>query len=37
IFKAVITVFLTNGLTEAVIAAIVTSLVAPPLYKLSKN
>lgn len=37
IFKAVITVFLTNGITEAVIAAIVTSLVAPPLYKLSKK
>ncbi|BDH61858.1 membrane protein [Lysinibacillus sp. PLM2] len=37
IFKAVMTVFLTNGITEAVIAAIVTSLVAPPLYKLSKN
>lgn len=37
IFKAVMTVFLTNGITEAVIAAIVTSLVAPPLYKLSKK
>ncbi|KGR84248.1 membrane protein [Ureibacillus massiliensis 4400831 = CIP 108448 = CCUG 49529] len=37
IFKAVMTVFLTNGITEAIIAAIVTSLVAPPLYKLSKK
>nr|WP_106779225.1 ECF transporter S component [Lysinibacillus timonensis] len=37
IFKAVITVFFTNGLLEAIIAAIVTSLVAPPLYKLSKK
>lgn len=37
LFKAVITVFFTNGLIEASLAAFVTSLVAPPLFKLSKN
>ena len=37
IFKAVITVFFTNGLIEAILAAFVTSIVALPLFKLSKN
>jgi uncharacterized membrane protein len=37
IFKAVITVFFTNGLIEAILAAFVTSIVALPLFKLSRN
>lgn len=34
IFKAVLTVFFTNGLVEAGLAAFVTAMVAPPLLKL---
>ena len=37
IFKAVITVFFTNGLIEAILAAFVTSIVALPLFKLSNS
>lgn len=36
IFKAVLTVFFTNGLVEAVLAAFITAAIAPPLFKLSK-
>ncbi|RLL45102.1 ECF transporter S component [Oceanobacillus piezotolerans] len=37
IIIAVLTVFLTNGLAEAVLAAFVTATVAPPLFKLLKK
>ncbi|MCH1625313.1 ECF transporter S component [Ferdinandcohnia quinoae] len=37
IFKAVLTVFFTNGVVEAMLAAIVTAAVAPPLLKISKK
>ncbi|MCR2822323.1 ECF transporter S component [Lederbergia panacisoli] len=37
IYKAIITVFLTNGLAEAILAGIVTMAVAPPLLKVSKK
>ena len=37
IFKAVLTVFFTNGLVEALLAAFVTSAVVPPLLKVSKK
>lgn len=37
IFKAVFTVFFTNGVIEALLAAFVTSIVAPRLYKLAKK
>lgn len=36
IFKAVLTVFFTNGLIEAALAAFITALVAPPLLKFTK-
>lgn len=34
IFIAVLTVFFTNGITEAILAAFVTATVVPPLFKL---
>jgi uncharacterized membrane protein len=37
IYKAVLTVFFTNGIAEAILAAIVTVTVAPPLLKLAKK
>ncbi|MCJ8008703.1 ECF transporter S component [Lederbergia wuyishanensis] len=37
IYKAIIAVFFTNGLAEAVLAGIVTMAVAPPLLKVSKK
>ena len=37
IYKAVLTVFLTNGLAEALLAGIVTIAVAPPLIKIAKK
>ena len=37
IYKAVLTVFLTNGLAEALLAGIVTTAVAPPLLKIAKK
>src|SRR5690606_24190755 len=37
IFKAVLTVFFTNGIAEAVLAAFVTATVVPPLLRLSKS
>jgi len=37
IFKAVLTVFFTNGVVEALLAAFVTATVVPPLFKLSKG
>ncbi|MFD1706339.1 ECF transporter S component [Siminovitchia sediminis] len=37
IFKAVLTVFFTNGLVEALLAAFITAAVVPPLLKLIKN
>lgn len=37
IYKAILTVFFTNGLAEAALAGIVTMAVAPPLLKISKS
>ena len=37
IFIAVFTVFLTNGLVEATLAAVLTAIIAPPLLKLAKK
>lgn len=37
IFKAVLAVFLTNGIAEATLAGIVTTAVAPPLLKILKK
>lgn len=37
IYKAILTVFLTNGLVEAALAGIATMAVVPPLLKLSKK
>ncbi|MEH7125452.1 ECF transporter S component [Bacillus sp. JJ1532] len=37
IYKAVLTVFFTNGLAEAVLAGIVTTAVVPPLLKVLKK
>ncbi len=37
IYTAVLTVFFTNGLAEAILAAVVTMAVAPPLLKISKR
>jgi uncharacterized membrane protein len=37
IYKAILTVFFTNGLAEAVLAGIVTTAVVPPLLKVSKK
>ena len=37
IFLAVLTVFVTNGLAEAALAAFLTALVAPPLLKMAKK
>lgn len=34
---AVLTVFLTNGLAEALLAALISATVVPPLVKLSKE
>lgn len=34
---AVLTVFLTNGIAEAVLAAFITALVVPPLFKISNR
>ncbi|WP_085994286.1 ECF transporter S component [Oceanobacillus senegalensis] len=37
IYQAVLTVFFTNGIVEAFLAAFVTATVVPPLFKLSKK
>ena len=37
IFKAVLTVFFTNGLSEAILAAFATAMVVPPLLKKFKK